>query len=242
MELIKKSFEKIKETRKAEDINNFLNKLSKKPNEEYLIFLDFFINNLETQIFDKIKLNLIFLLGEIGKSTPLHQNYLEFILNSYYKSDRWIRNEIIQTIDKISTHSKLSEKIVELIGYAINEEYPPIISNALKVLLKLEELPNVKNLFQILNSKDSEIVENGIEVLMKFIPNSTRLFNSLNSSKNYQILKKKAIRIILLFYFKSLFNLESFREKILMASWEKQYKEIYLKEVETYERILLNKI
>ena len=62
MELIKKSFEKIKNTRKPEEINNFLNKLSKNPIEEYLIFLDFFIKNLETQIFDKIKLNLIFLV------------------------------------------------------------------------------------------------------------------------------------------------------------------------------------
>jgi len=242
MELINKSFEKIKKTRKPEEINNFLHKLSKKPIEEYLIFLDFFIKNLEKQIFDKIKLNLIFLLGEIGKSTPLQQDYIEFIFNSYYVSDRWIRNEIIQTIDKISTQSKLSEKIIELIGYAINDEYPPIRSNALKVLLKLEELPNVKNIFQVLNSKDSEIVENGLEVLIKFIPNSARLFDSLNSSNNYKILKIKAIRTVLLICFNSLIYLESLRDMILKSSWESNYKEIYLKEIDTYERILLKKI
>ena len=242
MELIKKSFETIKKTRKPEEINNFLIKLSKNPIEEYLIFLDFFIKNLETQIFDKIKLNLIFLLGEIGKSTPLQQDYLEFISDSYYVSDRWIRNEIIQTINKISTQSELSEKIIELIGYAINDEYTPIRNNALKILLKLEVFPNVKNIFQILNSKDSELVENGLEILTKFIPNSARLFDSLNSSNNYKILKIKAIRTVLLICFNSLIYLESLRDLILKSSWEKNYKEIYLKEIDTYERILLKKI
>ncbi len=241
MELIKKSFETIKKTRKPEEINNFLIKLSKNPIEEYLIFLDFFIKNLETQIFDKIKLNLIFLLGEIGKSTPLQQDYLEFISYSYYVSDRWIRNEIIQTINKISTQSELSEKIIKLIGYAINDEYTPIRNNALKILLKLEVLPNVKNIFQILNSKDSELVENGLEILTKFIPNSARLFDSLNSSNNYKILKIKAIRTVLLICFNSLIYLESLRDLILKSSWEKNYKEIYLKEIDTYERILLKK-
>ncbi|KKM89491.1 hypothetical protein LCGC14_1248190, partial [marine sediment metagenome] len=239
---IKKSFETIKKTRKPEEINNFLIKLSKNPIEEYLIFLDFFIKNLETQIFDKIKLNLIFLLGEIGKSTPLQQDYLEFISDSYYVSDRWIRNEIIQTINKISTQSELSEKIIELIGYAINDEYTPIRNNALKILLKLEVFPNVKNIFQILNSKDSELVENGLEILTKFIPNSARLFDSLNSSNNYKILKIKAIRTVLLICFNSLIYLESLRDLILKSSWEKNYKEIYLKEIDTYERILLKKI
>jgi len=233
MELIKK---------KPEEINNFLIKLIKNPIEEYLIFLDFFIKNLETQIFDKIKLNLIFLLGEIGKSTPLQQDYLEFISDSYYVSDRWIRNEIIQTINKISTQSELSEKIIELIGYAINDEYTPIRNNALKILLKLEVFPNVKNIFQILNSKDSELVENGLEILTKFIPNSARLFDSLNSSNNYKILKIKAIRTVLLICFNSLIYLESLRDLILKSSWEKNYKEIYLKEIDTYERILLKKI
>ncbi len=242
MELIKKSFEEIKYTGNPEEINNFLIKLSKNPSQDYLNFLNFFINNVKPQIFNKIKLNLIFILGEIGKSTQLELNFLEFISDSYYNSDRWIRNEIIQTIDKISSRSKLSEKIVELIGYAINDEYLPIRNNALKVILKLEELPNVRNIFQILNSKDSKLVENGLEILIKFIPNSARLFDSLNSSNNYKILKIKAVRSMLLICFNSLIYLESLRDLILKSSWENNYKEIYLKEIDTYERILLNKI
>lgn len=217
-DLIKAQYKEAKESRDIEIINNFLIELVKNPRSEYLNLLDFFMNDLEKQLYEKIKLNLIYVIGEIGNLTPLSYDYLQFLYNTYYISDRWIRNEIIQTIDKISTQSKLSEKFIELIGYAINDEYPPIRNNALKVILKLEELPNVRNIFQILNSKDSELVENGLEILTKFIPNSARLFDSLNSSNNYKILKIKAVRSMLLICFNSLIYLESLRHLILKSS------------------------
>ncbi|KKL71734.1 hypothetical protein LCGC14_2091940 [marine sediment metagenome] len=239
MELIKKSFEEIKKTRNQEEINMFLIKLSKNPIEDYLNILEYFINNLEPEIMNAIKLNLIFLLGEIGKTTALKREFINFILNMYSTSDRWVRNEIIQTIEKISNHSQLSEDIINLIENALNDEYSPIRHNVLKVLLKLEKQPNVRNIFQILNSKEPELVEIGLEVLIKHFPSNNQLFNSLNTSENHRILKSKAIRTLLLFYFRSIIDLDSFRNFIIKSTWLNDFKEKYLKEIEIYERILL---
>jgi len=139
MEILRVDFEEIKNSRNSEELNNFLIKLSNNPDKDHLNFLEFFINNLEPEILDKIKLNLLFTLGEIGKSNLLNELFLSYIINSYYTSDRWIRNEIIQTIGKISEQTKLSEELIKLIGSAVNDEYIPIKKNALGVLLKLEK-------------------------------------------------------------------------------------------------------
>ncbi|MFX1304802.1 MAG: hypothetical protein ACFE9X_15720, partial [Promethearchaeota archaeon] len=115
-----------KELKDPEEINDFLIKLSENPNTEDLKRVDYFIDNLDPPIFEKIKLNLIFLLGEIGESTPIEDKYLNFLLETYYTSDRWIRNEIIQAIGKISKKIEITESIIKLIGYAVNDDYTPI--------------------------------------------------------------------------------------------------------------------
>ena len=115
MEILKNKFEEIKKAKNPEVINDFLMKLSEDPNIEYLNLLQYFIDNLETQTFEKVKLNIIFLLGEIGKLSTLDFKYLEFLLKAYYKSDRWVRNEIIQAFGKISKNTKLTDDIFKLI-------------------------------------------------------------------------------------------------------------------------------
>ena len=76
----------------------------------------------------------------------------------------------------------------------------------------------------------------------KFLPDFNQLVNSLNYNDNYKTLKPYTIRTLLLIYFRSPLNLESFREKISNLNWEVEYKEIYIKEIDTYEKILLKKI
>jgi len=242
MELIKKSFEEIKRTKNQEEINKFLINLSHNPLEEHLEFVDFFISNLEPHIINSVKLNLIFLLGEIGKKTTLQREFINFILNAYTTSDRWVRNEIIQTFEKILKHSQLSENIIELIENALNDDYKPIKQNSLNILFKLEKQPNVRNVFHILNSKESELVELGLDVLIKHLPSNTQLFDSLNTSENYRILKSKAIRTLLLFNFRSLIDLESFRNLIIKSNWLTDFKEKYLKEIDTYEKLRIKLI
>lgn len=244
MELIKLKFDKIKESNNPDIINDFIFKLSENPEKEHLVFLKYFIANLDTQIFDKIKLSLVFLFGEIGKISTLDAKCLQFLVDTYFKSDRWIRNEIIQAFGKILKKTEISQDAIKLIGNAINDEYPPIKVNALRILLNFDDIPLFvrRNLFFTLNLKDLELEELCVKILEKFLPDFNQLFNSLNYLDNYLILKPKAIRTLLLIYFKSPINLESFRKKISSSNWEIEHRERYLKEIDTYEKILLKKI
>ena len=241
MELIRNSFEEVKTSKNPELINEFLIKLGKNPKNEYLNYLDFFIKELGEDIHEKIKLNLIFVLGEIGSLTQLNDEYLHYLSKTYHKSDRWVRNEIIQAINKISRNTELNEKTVKLISNALNDEYSAIKFSTVNLISNLKSLPDniLKSLMYLLNSKDSEIIE-GCRKIFKRIPQQPeRIFNLLNKSDNYQILKPRGIRSLLLIQFKSIINTESFREMISNSSWDNSYKENYIREINTFERILI---
>jgi len=241
---IEKSFNSVKSSKNPAEINDFLVEISKKPQKEYLKFLEFFIKDLDIDIFEKIKFNLIYLIGEIGNLIPLEQKYLKFLVNTYYNSDRWVRNETVQAIKKITINTKLIDEVIKLIGYAINDEYLPIRVNALKVLLNLDDIPLsiMRNLFLALNSKELELERLCINIFEKFLPDFNELINLLNYSDNYLVLKPKAIRTLLLIYFKSPFNLESFRKIISSLNWKIEFKERFLREIDTYEKIIIKNI
>ncbi len=244
MESINNLFKKAIKSRDSEEINEFLIELSKDPEKEYLTFLNYFIDNINLPIFEKIKINLIFALGEIGEKVQLDERYLKFLEEIYYKSDRWVRNEIIQAIDKISRKSELPGYHLQLIRFSLIDDYEPVVINSLKILLGLQNLPNfiLKNVIQILKSKNSEIIQECSLILQKFIHDSNQLFFLLNDSEMYKNIKKGTIRSLLIAYFKSVINLESFRKKIENANWDKDSKERYIKEIDTYERILLKNL
>jgi hypothetical protein len=241
MELIRLNFDKIKESNNPEAINDFLISLSEDPKEEYLNFLDYFINEAEERIYEKVKLNLIFVLGEIGKLTKVSDKYLQKLRDIYFTSDRWVRYEIIQAINKISKQTKLSDKILALLGNALNDDYLPVKKSVLEILKILEFLPNsiLIQIFRVLNSKDSEVLDLCRQVLERVPIDSNSIFKSLDTSENYTILKPRAIRALLLMKFKSISNLEAFREMIFKSGWEFNIKERYLKEIDTLQRILL---
>ncbi len=241
MEYISDSFEKAKKSESVEIINDFLIKLGKNPKPDYLEFIKYFINETEEDIHEKIKLNLVYALGEIGSLTKITDNYLQKLINIYYTSDRWVRNEIIQAIKKISKKSKLNESIIGLLGIALNDDYLPIKLSALEVLRNFKIFPNsiLRNFFQVLNSKESEILDLCRRLLKSVSLETQSIFESLNSSDNYKILKTRAIRSLLLINFESIFNLESFREKIFNSGWDNSFKENYLTQIDTFQRILL---
>ena len=241
MKLFHQDFDDIKDSNNPDIINDFIIKLSENPKEEHLQYLKYLIDNLDTQILDKITLNLIYMLGELGNLTSLGETYLNFIHETYLHSDRWVRNEIIQAINKISKKSHLNEKIILLIGSALNDDYAPIKINTLKVLLNLKQVPDFifTNIFYVLNSKDSEVLEGCRRVLETIHLETHKLFDLLNNLDNYKILKLRAIRSLLLIQFKSIINLESFREIIGSSKWDNSFKENYLKEIDTFQRILI---
>ena len=238
MALLNQEFDEIKESNNPDKINDFIIKLSENPNKEQFKYLEYFIDNLNTQILDKVKLNLIFALGQAGNLALIEEKYLNFLHKTYHYSDRWVRNEIIQAIEKISKKSKLNENVIFLIGNALNDDYTPIKINALKVLLNFKQVPDFifTNIFRVLNSKDSAVLEECRRVLK--LLDSYNLFGLLNQLDNYKILKPRAIRSLLIIQFRSILNLESFRELILGSNWDDDYKMNYFKEINTFQRIM----
>ena len=244
MVLTKQKFDEIKNSNSPDLINDFLIQLCENPKAEHLEYLDYFIKSVDPQIFAKIKLNLVFVFGEIGNLTALPDDYLKLIVEEYYKSDRWVRNEIIQAISKISKKSELNEKTVELLSNALKDEYIPIKISTLNLLLNFKRLPDniLINLIRLMNSKDSEILEGCRKVFDKIPQQADRIFLVLNVIDKYKILKPRGIRTLLLIQFKSIINAESFREMIVNSNWEENYKKNYLKELDTFESILLKNI
>ena len=239
MELINQEFEKIKGSDNPEAVNDFLIRLSENPNKEFLKFIDYFLNETEEGLYEKIKLNLVYTLGEIGSLTKLTDDYLQKIIDIYYRSDQWIRNEIIQAINKISKESILNESIISLLGSALNDDYLPVKISALQTINNIEILPDpiLIPFFRVLNSKESEVIDLCRKILER-VP-LDKIFTLLNTSENYKVLKSRAIRTLLLINFRSILNLEAFREKVFDSGWENSYKEKFLKEIETLQRILL---
>ena len=240
-------FEKIKTSKDSDEINDFLIELGNNPKQEYLVMIDYFMENYNPEIFSQIKLNLIYTLGQIGMQQSLDNKYLDFLIEHYYSSDRWVRNEILSAINKIANHIQLSKEIFSILEYAIIDEYLPISMNALKAILLYETIPinTFKKLFKVLQNPDVKLQDHISNVLKKFVKNEEHLYELLNVAGNYQIFTKKTFRFLLLIYFNSamsLNNLESFRESIESSEWENEYKVMFLNELDTYQKLLLKSI
>ncbi|MFX1454591.1 MAG: hypothetical protein ACFFDB_04390 [Promethearchaeota archaeon] len=241
MDPFENEFNNLKNSSNPETVNDFLIRISKNPKEEYLSFLEYFLNETDEGLYNKIKLNLIFVLGEIGNVTKLSNYYFEKLSDIFYTSDRWIRYEIIQTISKISKNTNLNEDIFFLLGNALNDDYLPVKKGVLELLTSFESLPNsiILQFFRVLNTKDTEILDLCRQVLESVPLKLESIYRFLDTSKNYKILKPRAIRSLLLIKFKLITDLEAFNRFISNSGWEDNYKVIYLKEIDTLQSILL---
>lgn len=224
-------------------INDLLIEASKKADKKDLIYFDYLIENIQNSLFAKVKINIIYLLGEIGKNYFLEKKYIDFLIKSYFNSDRWERNEIIQSLGKIINTTDFSSEIFGIVSYAVLEEYIPSKINALKLIKKLSPVPDIilKNLMKIIDCNNLEVVEHSVQILKEHIKNDLALFRMLNTDENYTLLTKNSVRTLLIEYFNSLTNLIIFKEKILESNWKEHYKILFIKEIESYQRILLNR-
>lgn len=240
MEDIENILLKIQDNTNPQEINDILIELSKNSNEKTLVIVDYFLDSLNATILNKIKLNLIFLLGAIGSVTVLNRKYLNFLVESYFNSDRWVRNEIIQSFLIILQNHEYNNEIYQIIEHALNEDYAPIKKSALSVLMILKELPEkvLLTLLRVLNTNNEEIVEMGLKVLKRDVQTGDELFELLNISKGYTILNKSIVRVLILEYFDSISELELFIEKIDSSKWEEEYKILCNTEINSFQRIL----
>jgi len=243
MEDIENILLKIQDNTNPQEINDILIELSKNPNEKTLVIIDYFLDSLNATILNKIKLNLIFLLGAIGSVTVLNRKYLNFLVESYFNSDRWVRNEIIQSFLVILQNHEYNNEIYQIIEQALNEDYAPIKKSALNVLMILKELPEsvLLTLLRILDTNNDEILEMGLKILKRGVQTWDELFELLNISKGYTVLNKFIVRVLILEYFDSISELEAFIEKINSSNWEEEYKILCKTEINSFQRILKKK-
>ena len=243
MEEIESFLLKIQDNKNPQEINDILIKLSKSPNEKILVIVDYFLDSLNSTILNKIKLNLIFLLGAIGSVTVLNRKYLNFLIESYFNSDRWVRKEIIESFLVILQNHEYNNEIFQIIELALNEDYFPIKKNALSVLMILKEIPKklVLTVLRLLDTNNEEIIEMGLKILKSGVQTGDELFELLNISKNYTSLNKSIVRVLILEYFDSISELESFKEKIGFSKWEEEYKILCNTEIKSFQRVLNRK-
>lgn len=244
MEIIEELFEKIKNSEDSEAINDLLIELGNNPKEEYLSYVEYFMKNCKPSIINDIKINLIYVLGQIGRYKKVTDTNIEYLYEEYFKSDRWVRNEILNALDLIAINKKLPEKIMKNVENALVDEYLPIRINALSIVLHFDSLPNslMKKLIGILSSSESRLLDSCGRVFKKFIINDNQLFEILSQERNFMDMDKHSIRRLLIIYFKSIFDLENFRKLIIYSNWDNVSKETFLKELYTFEQILLKNL
>ncbi|MFX0070853.1 MAG: hypothetical protein ACFFAO_07165 [Candidatus Hermodarchaeota archaeon] len=236
-------FERIKNLEDPEKINNFLISLSNTPDKHHLNYVHFFMENSDSKLLNDIKLNLIYEIGEIGKLERLEDKYINFLMDQFFKSDRWIRNEIISSLNKIMNKTSLPNSIFKIINFAITDEYIILQLNSLKLLLNFSNIPNdlYTSLLRGLNSSEQQIVDLIASILKKFIVGGSQLFKILDDIERYSLLNSTILRRLLMSFFSSVFDLkelDEFKTLISNSNWDSNHKEYILKEIETYLRIL----
>jgi len=243
---MKKIIQNIIESKNPDEINEWLIEIGKQPEEIKISEIKQVIKKKSAEsIFPKILLNLAWILGEISDKAPLDDDLIELLIEKFYKSDRWVRNEIIKTFQKFSNNYSnqefFMESILNLLGNAIFDDYQPIALNSLKALLNYSDLPSqiIAKIFKLLKKEDKEISNQAVLILRKFINSEESLVEFLNEHQIYIDLNPKAIRNILLGWFQNIIRLESFRDAILNAKWQKDKKDLFLKEIDVYQKILI---
>ena len=236
-----KEFEEIKYSSDSEEINEFLIKIAHEPREKYLSYINYFIDNISKELLNKIRVNLVYLIGEIASVAAIPSDFLDFLKNQYYSSDRWERNEIIKAFKNIIKHQHIGKDYVDLIASAVKEDYLILKENAFEVLLELNNIreENIQDIILSIDSNEREIIKLARKVLQKVIKNKEKLFTILDNNDIYKYIDKIAIRTLLLTFFKTVMSVERFREQILNSEWEKHAKTLFLDEIDTYEKILL---
>jgi len=240
MEDINSKFQRIQKSKDPQEINDFLIELSKNLNKDSVFIINFIIDNFELSLLEQIKLNLIYLIGEIGKNYYVEEKLYNFLLENYFTSDRWVREEILQSLLKFSKNLVDTNDLWKILDFALYEDYKPIKLSALKLAQIFDTIPfsTLKALLKTFESKDTEILEIALYIFGKVIPNKKDLFEFLTREDNYKSVNKPIIRSLLLNYFNSITDLENYKEKISKSRWENQYKTLFINEINTYQNIL----
>jgi hypothetical protein len=238
---VKNLFEEIKNSDDPNEINEYIIELAEGPKEGYLPILDYLIEDISETLLDNIRVNLVYLIGELALTTTIPRKYLDFLKTQYVRSDRWERNEIIKAFKNIVKHQEIKREYIDVIATAVKEDYLSLKKNALECLIEIQSIgeDNLKKILLSIDTNEREVIKKARKIIRKELSNQERLFKILNKDGFYRFISKYAIRTILMTLFKTVMRVESFRERIAKSDWKNPAKRTFLKEIDTYEKILL---
>jgi hypothetical protein len=149
----------------------------------------------------------------------------------------------LKAFNEIAKNQRLNKLYIDLISNSLKEEYIPIVLNALDALWNYGNLSNsqIKNLLYIIDNKSSQILEKVRNLFRREINSYKELFKLLDNNQNYEILTKTRFRSLLITSFESIFELEEFKALLIDSNWDETYKEPLLREIDTFEKILLKR-
>ncbi|MHA1191314.1 MAG: hypothetical protein ACTSP9_03340 [Promethearchaeota archaeon] len=235
-----KNLELFVKSENYDDINEFLIEASKTPNLKNLIDIDYLITNSQDSFLYHFTINLVFLLGEIGKNHFLSDNYINFLIKTYFKSDRWIRNEILLAFSKSIRIDELFKNILDVIEFALVDDYDPITISALTIVHYTKKIPErfFPKIIKNIESKNPKIVQKSIKALKKHMKSTNVLYEILLKENTINLYSKQILRSLLLTFFKEVNLVEEFKEKIMNSDLDLAKKESLISEIKTYQRIL----
>lgn len=219
-------------------INDIIIELIQEPKSFHFEIVDFLLNKLDKEDLPKININLIYLLGELGKIKKLELKYWQYLYKTYCSSDRWIRSEVLKVLDKNLETVKSNDNFMQLLSSALIEDYEKNNIIALKIIQQLDILPIsiFKNFINVLNKGKSELKENIDIILAKYLNDESLIFNLLDKNNNYFILKSNGLRLILQSFIPSINKIESLQKLIQNSEWDSEKKITFLDEI----RIAMN--
>ncbi|MGV9172111.1 MAG: hypothetical protein ACOC44_01275 [Promethearchaeia archaeon] len=237
-------FQEIKDKKVMAEINDFIINISENVEEEDLSYAMYFIENLNDEEQKRININLVFLIGELLKEGYKNKSLRDYLISSYYKSDVWIRREILNAIHKLGEFNDLSDFWYRVLQSALREKDKTIRETALEAVIYLVDLSEkvFKTLLYTVNQASKKEMELINEVFSTHIRTEEKLFSLLDTNQNYKTLNKKGTRILLMSCFESVIQLEPFRKKIRNSEWTEKWRRMFLEEIDIMEKILLKNI
>lgn len=232
----------IKHLRRSLDldfIDDIILNIADNPSPDVIDLILSIFNELSYDEISIFLLNLIFVIGEVGKSTEIPEEILHKLNEVYFKSDRWIRAEVVEALGKISMIRELKEKDLDVIFISLSDEYEGLQIKALEILIKKPEYVSNKNadrLITLLKSSNSIISDKAYKILKSIIHSESELITVINDSKVK--LSKKILRKLITLFSSSIRNLIDLKFTIVNSAITSELKDLIFSEIETLIKIM----
>lgn len=221
-------------------INDIIIELSQEPKTFHFEIVDFLTKILKEEDLRKININLIYLIGELGKIKPLEEKYVKYLLDTFYISDRWIRQEILKSLEKNINVVKSHETFMKVISDALKEDYEPNNTTALKVIFQLDKIPPplFRSFLTVINKEQHGLQEDITKIINKNFDTGSLIFELLNQNKNYLILKPNGVRLVLQSLISSINEIDAIQTLIKGSDWEDNCKSLFLDEIKIIKNLI----